>query len=50
MKRQPKNKKTYRKPALKVHGDVRALTMAKKGRFNDGAGKPRTKTLGGGPA
>jgi hypothetical protein len=50
MKRQPRPKKAYRKPLLKVHGDMRALTMAKKGRFSDGAGKPRTKTLTGWPA
>jgi hypothetical protein len=31
MKRQQKDKKTYRKPALRVHGDVRALTRAKAG-------------------
>ena len=50
MKRRPGPKKAYRKPALKVHGDMRALTKAKKGRYNDGAGKPRTRTLLGTPA
>lgn len=47
MKRQPKSKKPYRKPTLKVHGDIRALTGAKAGTKNDGPGKPRTKLTGG---
>ena len=46
MKRQPRPKKPYRKPQLKVHGDIRALTGAKAGSANDGAGKPRTKVSG----
>lgn len=46
MKRKPKPKKPYRKPTLKVHGDIRALTGAKRGSRNDGAGKPRTKLSG----
>jgi len=49
MKRQPRPKKPYRKPRLKVHGDIRALTAAKAGTGNDGGGKPRTK-LSGAPA
>ena len=46
MKRQSSTKKAYRKPTLKLHGDVRALTMAKKGHSNDGGGKPRTRLSG----
>ena len=47
MKRQPRPKKPYRQPRLKVHGDIRALTGAKAGTKTDGAGKPRTKLSGG---
>jgi hypothetical protein len=47
MKRQRQSKKPYRKPRLKVHGDLRALTRAKGGNRADGAGKPRTKLSGG---
>ena len=47
MKRQRKPKKPYRKPKLKVHGDIRALTGAKAGTKNDGAGKPSTRVSGG---
>lgn len=47
MKRQPRSKKPYRKPRLKVHGDIRALTGSKAGNRADGAGKPRTKLTGG---
>jgi hypothetical protein len=46
MKRQPRPKKVYRKPTLKVHGDMRGLTAAKRGRNADGAGKPRTRLSG----
>ncbi len=47
MKREQKVKKPYRKPRLKVHGDIRALTAAKAGTKNDGPGKPSTKLSGG---
>jgi hypothetical protein len=47
MKRRRRSKKPYRKPRLKVHGDVRALTGAKAGTSGDGAGKPRTRLSGG---
>ena len=47
MKRRPKSRKPYRKPTLKVHGDIRALTGAKAGTKNDGAGKPSTRVSGG---
>ena len=47
MKRTARPKKAYRKPRLKVHGDLRALTRAKAGNRTDGAGKPRTKLSGG---
>ncbi len=46
MKRRQKPKKPYRKPTLKVHGDIRALTGAKGGTSNDGPGKPKTKLAG----
>jgi hypothetical protein len=36
-------KKPYRSPALTVHGDVRDLTHAKKGKTSDGTGKPKTR-------
>jgi hypothetical protein len=51
MKKQPKrtqpgrgSKKPYRTPALKVHGNLRSLTAAKKGNRGDGMGVPKTKT------
>ena len=47
MRRQPRTRKPYRKPRLKVHGDIRVLTRAKAGNRTDGAGKPRTKLSGG---
>ncbi len=47
MMRKRKAKKHYRKPRLKVHGDIRVLTGAKAGVAADGAGKPRTKASGG---
>ncbi len=47
MREKPKPKKPYRKPSLKVHGDIRALTRAKRGTKADGPGKPRTKLSGG---
>jgi hypothetical protein len=49
MKRRKNAKKPYRKPQLKVHGDIRALTAAKAGNKQDGPGKPSTR-LSGGPA
>jgi hypothetical protein len=36
-------KKPYRSPELTVHGDVRTLTLAKKGKNADGTGRPRTR-------
>jgi hypothetical protein len=36
-------KRPYCTPELKVHGDLKTITMAKGGTSNDGAGKPRTK-------
>ena len=39
-------KRPYRTPELAVHGDLKALTMAKGGGSADGAGKPRTKASG----
>ena len=47
MKRQPRPKKQYRKPRLKIHGDIRALTRSKAGTSSDGGGKPRTRLSGG---
>ncbi len=46
MKPPARPKKPYRKPRLKVHGDIRALTAAKAGTKADGAGKPSTKVSG----
>jgi hypothetical protein len=40
-------KKEYTTPRLTVHGDLRTLTMAKKGTKGDGTGKPSTRTSGG---
>jgi hypothetical protein len=47
MKRPPRRRKPYRKPRLKIHGDIRSLTGAKAGSKTDGAGKPRTRLSGG---
>lgn len=41
-------KKPYRKPSLRVHGDIRVITRAKGGTKGDGTGKPKTKTTGPG--
>ena len=40
-------KRPYRAPRLMVHGDLKAITMAKGGSSNDGGGKPRTRLSGG---
>ena len=37
------DRKPYQVPQLTVHGDVGALTQAKKGKTNDGFGKPKTR-------
>ncbi len=42
----PRGKRAYATPKLVVHGDLKALTMAKKGTNGDGGAKPRTKTSG----
>jgi hypothetical protein len=39
-------KRTYSPPKLVVHGDLKAMTTAKGGRFSDGVGKPRTRSGG----
>lgn len=39
-------KKSYRKPRLTVHGDIRALTRSKAGTKSDGGGKPATRATG----
>jgi hypothetical protein len=36
-------RKPYRVPELTVHGDLSALTRSKKGKTNDGFGKPKTR-------
>jgi hypothetical protein len=41
--RQPR-KRVYRTPELKVHGDLRTLTLTKGGTNSDGSGKPATRT------
>lgn len=43
-----KKRKPYRPPRLSVYGDLRRLTAAKGGTRNDGGGKPKSKTTGGG--
>lgn len=45
MERQLRPKKPYRKPRLKIYGDIRALTGAKAGRRNDGASNPSDERL-----
>ncbi len=39
-------KKPYRPPRLVVYGDLRRLTLSKKGTRADGAGKPATRLVG----
>ncbi len=39
-----RRKKTYEKPKLVIHGDIRAITKTKGGSSNDGSGKPKTKS------
>jgi len=46
-RRSLRRRKAYQAPKLKVHGHLGELTRRKKGRFNDGAGKPRTRASGG---
>jgi hypothetical protein len=41
-------KQSYRAPELKVHGDLKSITLTKHGAKNDGgAPKPNTRTSGG---
>ncbi len=42
-----RSRRPYAKPSLVVHGDLRAVTLVKKGNMGDGGGKPRTKASGG---
>ena len=46
-KREPR--KPYRKPKLKVHGDIRDLTRTKGGTHTDSGSKPATKASGSNP-
>ncbi len=39
-------KRPYQAPRLVVHGDLRALTLVKKGSMADGARKPTTRASG----
>ncbi len=39
-------KRPYRAPRLTVHGDLKAITKAKKGANSDGGTKPKTKATG----
>ena len=41
-----RKKKPYRKPALAVHGDIRALTGTKKSKKADSGSKPKTYASG----
>jgi len=36
-------KKEYRAPRLIEYGNLKSIVMAKRGRRNDGGGKPKTK-------
>ena len=46
--RKRSDRKRYQPPRLKVHGDLRRLTMAAKGGAKqDGAGAPKTKAGSG---
>ena len=40
-------KRPYARPVLRVHGDLKTMTQVKRGRRNDGGGKPRTRQSGG---
>jgi len=40
-------KKPYKKPTLRVHGDIRVITKAKGGTKSDGAGTPKSKAGSG---
>jgi len=42
----PKRKQPYRAPKLVVHGDLRAVTLAKAGNKADGSLKPATRVSG----
>ncbi len=46
-KARPRAKGAYQAPALKVYGDLKSTTLAKKGASWDGGGKPRTRASGG---
>ena len=41
-------RRPYHPPRLTRYGELRDLTQAKGGRFNDGGGKPRTRASGKG--
>jgi len=41
--RRPAKRRPYSTPTLKIHGDLKAITMAKGGTRRDGAGNPRTR-------
>lgn len=43
----PPKKRPYQAPKLIVHGNLRALTLAKGGTLGDGSGKPKTRTSSG---
>jgi hypothetical protein len=44
--RAKEERREYRKPRPIVHGDLRAITLTKKGTKNDGSGKPQTRVNG----
>jgi hypothetical protein len=50
MKRTPAlpatGKRPYKAPRLVVHGDLKTMTLAKKGTFSDGGTKPKTRLSG----
>ncbi len=45
-KRRGPQRRAYTTPHLRVHGDLRAFTLAKNGSRTDGRGKPRTRASG----
>jgi hypothetical protein len=43
----PRGKRPYTAPRLVVHGDLKTMTLAKKGSLSDGGTKPKTRLSGG---
>jgi len=45
--RRPAKRRPYSTPTLKIHGDLKTITMAKGSNKGDGGGKPATRSSGG---